>query len=128
LVFGSTRRWVVVAAAITVLAMPVPAPACECDVFVDDAHFVQRVQSSWTSGYASTRAGNYAEALRELRSTAKFIPFIRDRKARECVAAGAQNLIGSAAAGNNYLSLHPRDPDGAKAAAQRAWRTFVDCS
>jgi hypothetical protein len=44
-----------------------------------------------------------------------------------CVANGAGNLIGSAAAGQAYLVAHPADLRGAKAAATSAWHVFIDC-
>jgi hypothetical protein len=109
------------------LGRTTPAFACECELRSSDQRAVQRVQSSWTTAYSSIHAGDYAKALREVRSTAAFVTSIHDAATRQCVAAGANNLIASAVAGETYLTAHPRDVAGAKEAAGRAWHLFLNC-
>jgi hypothetical protein len=88
---------------------------------------IAKVQSSWAVGYQLTQAGEYVRALNALRATYPFIRRIRDDSARTCVANGADNLIGSAAAGNAYLVAHLGDLHGARGAAASAWHVFLDC-
>jgi hypothetical protein len=116
-----------VVAAVVFLGAPAAAGACSCSLRAADQAAVERVQSSWMSGYSSIQAGDYARALRALRSSAASLRFIRDRTTRACVAAGANNLIASAAAGEAYLARHRADAAGAKVAAERARQVFLSC-
>jgi hypothetical protein len=113
--------------ALIVLAVPTRGAACQCVVFPADTALIARVQSSWAPARRWVAAGQYARALREVRLTAGFVRRIQDAPSRRCVAAGAENLIASATAGKAYLARHPSDAAGARAAASRAWQTFVDC-
>jgi hypothetical protein len=115
------------ATAVAFALTPVAALACECERPDGDDAAVAKVQSSWAAGYQLTQAGEYVRALNVLRTTSSYLRRIRDDGARKCVAKGADNLIGSAAAGHAYLVAHPGDLAGAKAAASRAWHAFIDC-
>jgi hypothetical protein len=115
---------------ITVVAFAltsVAALACGCEWLDGDGAAIAKVQSSWAAGYQLTQAGEYVRALNVLRATSPYQRLIRDNSARMCVANGAGNLIGSAAAGQAHLVAHPADLRGAKAAATSAWHVFIDC-
>jgi hypothetical protein len=114
-------------AGLVALIVPTAGLACQCVAPASDATLIERVQSSWPAGYASMRAGAYAKALALVESTRVFVPRIRDAASRRCVAAGADNLITAAAAGQRYLTGHHGDAAGARIAAQRAWHTFINC-
>lgn len=107
--------------------VPAAAVACDCTLLPADQRAVERVQSSWPRAYSAIQTGDFGKALRELRTTSPLISSIHDASARACVAAGANNLSVSAAAGKAYLSRHPHALAGAKTAAGRAWRVFLNC-
>ncbi len=114
------RYFIVVA----VMAVSQIAAANACVQFGADQPAVGRVQVSWAPAERAMRAGAYAKALKELRATSTMLPSIHNAFTRRCVAEGANMRIASASAGETFLARHPSDRPGAKAAADRAWRTF----
>ncbi len=109
---------------VALMALSVTVPVFACVQFGADQRAVERVQSSWAPAEQAMQAGEYAKALKELRATSALLPAIRKPFTRNCVAGGANNRIASAIAGQSFLVRHPNDHGGAKAAADRAWRSF----
>lgn len=101
-----------------------PVVALGCADFGADASAVSKVQSSWGPAETAGRAGDYAKALKQLRTSATFLPTIHDASTRRCVASGSNIRIAWASAGEDYLTHHPADLSGAKVAADRAWRGY----
>jgi hypothetical protein len=100
------------------------APAIGCVSFGADQPAIDKVQSSWGPAEDEMDSGQYAAAVKELRSTLPFLSLIRDPFIRNCVADGANIRIIAASAGADYLVQSPYDKRGAKAAADRAWKAY----
>ncbi len=110
--------------ALLVLFMCAAALACKSS-FGADEPAVLKVQSSWYPAEQAMDRGHYAEALKMVRSTERFLSTISDKRVRKCVAEGAQMRIVEAIAGAAYLKKHNRNFSGARLASQKAWRALV---